>query len=98
MKTNLIKRPLITEKTLQLANEQNVYTFEVDFKATKTQIASAIENLFEVKVEGVNTQITPSKRKRVGPKRVSKLSTTGKKALVRVKQGDTIELFDVTGA
>lgn len=98
MKTNLIKRPLITEKTLQLANEQNIYTFEVDYKANKTQIVSAIEKLYEVEVERVNTQIMPSRRRKVGAKRLLKLSTAAKKALVKVKDGQTIEIFDVTGA
>jgi len=96
MQTGLIKKPLITEKTLELANEQNIYTFEVDYKATKTQIAAMIEQLFEVEVERVNTQIAPSKRRRVGPKRTEKLSTTNKKALVKLKSGQSIELFDVT--
>ncbi len=96
MKTSLIKRPLITEKTLQLANEQNVYVFEVDYKATKTQIQSAIEEIFEVEVERVNTQLMPSKRRKVGKKRMPKLSTSSKKAMVKLSDGQTIELFDIS--
>jgi large subunit ribosomal protein L23 len=96
MQIGVIKKPLITEKTLELANEHNTYTFEVDYKASKSQIAATIEKLFEVEVERVNTQVMPSKRKRVGPKRTEKLSTSNKKALVKLKSGQTIELFDVT--
>lgn len=97
MNTTIIIKPLITEKTLQLASEQNIFAFEVDIKATKTQIAAAIEGLFEVKVERVNTVVCPSRRRRVGKKRILKLSTSSKKALVKLQEGQTIELFDISG-
>ncbi len=96
MKTTLIKRPLITEKTLQLASEQNVFTFEVDYKASKTQIKEAIQQLFDVKVEQINTQLMPSKRRKTGKKRLINLSTASKKALIKLQEGQTIELFDIT--
>lgn len=97
MKTNLIKRPVITEKSLSLANQENVYTFEVAYKANKTQIKQAIEELFEVEVERVNTIIRPSKRRRVGRRRLSRLFPATKKALVKLASGQTIELFDIGG-
>ncbi|MBD3249974.1 MAG: 50S ribosomal protein L23 [Candidatus Pacebacteria bacterium] len=95
MKSFLIKKPVITEKSVRLANEQNVYTFYVDYKASKSQIKAAIEELFEVEVIRVNTLIAPSKRRRTGKKRMPNLTTVKKKALVELKQGQTIDLFDI---
>ena len=95
MKTYLIKKPVITEKSIRLANEQNVYTFFVDYQAKKSQIKSAIEELFDVEVVKINTLVAPSKRRRVGRQRREKLSTVNKKALIKLKPGQTIELFDI---
>ena len=64
MNYEIIKAPVITEKTSNLANE-NVYVFKVDKKANKTQIKQVIEAKFGVKVESVNTTNTQSKKKRV---------------------------------
>ncbi len=97
MKTNLIKQPVITEKSIRLANQQNVYTFQVAYKANKSQIKELVQRLFAVEVERVNTIIKPSKRKRVGRSRREKLYPATKKALVKLKEGDTIELFDIGG-
>lgn len=93
---SLIKRPIITEKTLSLANQENVYTFEVAYNATKTQIKSLVEELFDVKVKKVNIIILPSKRRRVGVKRMPSLKTVQKKALVKIEAGKTIDLFDTS--
>ena len=93
---SLIKRPIITEKTLSLANQENVYTFEVAYNATKTQIKALIEELFDVKVKKVNIIILPSKRRRVGVKRMPSLKTVQKKALVKIEAGKTIDLFDTS--
>lgn len=97
MNPYIIKQPVITEKSIDLANQQNVYTFFVDLKASKPQIKSAIEELYEVEVVGINTMVTPSKRRRVGRQRRPKLDPVKKKALVKLKQGQTIELFDLGG-
>lgn len=97
MKTNLIKKPIITEKSLLQANQDNTYTFEVSREASKTQIQQAIEEIFEVEVLSVNTVIRPSKRKRVGKKRKMKLYPSKKKALIKLKEGQTIDLFDLGG-
>ncbi|HQM16111.1 MAG TPA: 50S ribosomal protein L23 [Candidatus Woesebacteria bacterium] len=96
MKTSLIRKPLITEKTLKLANEQNVFAFEVDVAATKTQIVAAIEDLFEVKVLQINTVVNPSDRTRSGKRRTKGLSPVTKKALVKLSAGQTIDLFDIS--
>jgi large subunit ribosomal protein L23 len=62
---DLVRRPILTEKATILM-EQNKYTFEVTPKATKPQIKAAIEGLFDVKVEKVNTMKPPRKKRRVG--------------------------------
>ncbi|MEA2056963.1 MAG: 50S ribosomal protein L23 [Patescibacteria group bacterium] len=97
MNPYIIKQPVVTEKSTQLANEQNVYTFIVSLKASKSQIKSAIEKMFDVTVERVNTLVTPSKRTRSRKSRSVKLKTVSKKAMIKLKQGDSIELFDIGG-
>jgi len=62
---DVIKRPVVTEKTTG-AMEANQYTFEVDLRATKTQIKQAIEQIFNVKVVKVNTSRVPGKVRRRG--------------------------------
>jgi large subunit ribosomal protein L23 len=62
---DIIKRPVITERTTDLM-EENKYAFEVSLRANKTEIKAAIEEIFGVKVEKVNTLRVPSKKKRVG--------------------------------
>ncbi len=86
---DIIKAPIITEKSSDLA-QKNVITFSVDVKANKTQIKQAIENIFDVKVESVNTINVKPKKKRVG-KYVGKTSKV-KKAIVKLKEGSSIEL------
>jgi len=61
---NIIIRVLITEKTIRLAERENKITFIVNRKANKTQIKEAVERLFNVKVEKVNTLITPNGEKK----------------------------------
>jgi len=86
---DIIKTPIITEKTSALA-EKNVITFSVDTKANKTQIKQAIESIFNVKVENVNTINVKPKKKRVG-RYVGKTNRM-KKAIVKLKEGSSIEL------
>ena len=86
---NVIKAPIITEKSAALA-ENNVITFKVDTKANKTQIKQAVETLFNVKVESVNTVNVKPKKKRVG-RYVGKTNKV-KKAIVKLKEGSSIEL------
>ena len=62
---DIIKAPIITEKSSNLA-ANNVITFSVDVRANKTQIKQAIEKIFNVKVESVNTVNVKPKKKRVG--------------------------------
>ena len=88
MKLEIIKAPVETEKTNNLAND-NVYVFKVDKKANKTEIKQVIESKFKVKVESVNTLNTNAKKRRVG--RYTGYTSSYKKAYVKLKEGSTIE-------
>ena len=87
---DVIKAPIITEKTAVLAQDGNVITFSVDPKANKTQIKQAVEKIFDVKVESVNTINVHPKKKRVG--RYTGLTNRKKKAIVKLAEGSSIEL------
>ncbi|MEL6158021.1 MAG: 50S ribosomal protein L23 [Cyanobacteria bacterium J06623_5] len=87
---DIIRRPLITEKAT-IALENNQYTFEVAPKATKPQIKSAIEQLFDVTVVGVSTQNPPRKKRRVG--QFIGHRAAYKRAVVTLAPDDTITLF-----
>lgn len=91
---DVLRRPVITEKSTRVADENNVYVFEVDLRANKAQIAEAVETIFDVDVVKVNTAIMPAKmgtrlRKRYIRKK------EWKKAYVTVAPGQSIELFGV---
>src|SRR3989338_5147469 len=89
----IIKRPIITEKSMKLALS-NLYVFEVDKNATKLQIGKRVAEKFKVKVLGVKTINVKGETK--SQKRVRKLykSSGFKKALVQVKKGDKIAIFE----
>jgi large subunit ribosomal protein L23 len=87
---DVIRRPLITEKATQ-AIELNQYTFEVDHRAAKPDIKAAVEELFDVKVVGVSTMNPPRRTRRVG--RFAGKRAQVKKAVVRLADGDAIQLF-----
>jgi large subunit ribosomal protein L23 len=85
---DLVKYPVITEKTsIALANNRQ-YTFDVDKRLTKTQIKKLFESLFEVDVIGVNTHIPPRKTVRVGLARGFRPSY--KRAIITVKENQSI--------
>ena len=87
-----IVRPLVTEKTSAAYQDRGEYTFEVHPDASKTTIKAAIESLFGVKVTGVWTSQQRGKPRRVGG--TSGLRPRWKKAIVTLKAGDTIEIFE----
>ena len=87
-----IVRPLITEKSSAAYQDRGEYTFEVHPDATKPQIRTAIETLFGVKVTGVWTLNVRGKEKRMG-KTVGR-RPNWKKAIVTLREGDTIEIFE----
>ena len=84
----IIKAPLVTEKSTN-DKEKGKYTFLVSEKASKTEIKEAIEKIFKVKVESISTLNIKVKKKRVG--RYTGLSNRGKKAVVKLAPGMTIE-------
>ncbi len=86
---DIIKAPIITEKSSSL-QEQNVYTFKVDHRANKTHIKQAIESIFNVKVESVNTITVKPRKKRVG--KYTGKTAKYKKAIIKLKEGSSIEL------
>lgn len=88
---NVIKKPLLTEKSTGL-KEFNQYCFEVDTRATKDDIKKAVEKLFKVRVEGVRTMQFLGKSKKVG--RSIGMTSNWKKAIVTLKEGSKIELFE----
>ena len=87
---DVIRRPLITEKATS-ALELNQYTFEVDPRAQKPDIKAAVEKMFDVKVVGISTMNPPRKTRRVG--RFSGKRAQVKKAIVRLAEGNSIQLF-----
>jgi large subunit ribosomal protein L23 len=90
---HVIKRPiLLTEKASRLREDENKVIFEVDPKANKIQIKSAVEELFGVTVTEVNTSVMRGKDRRMG--RGHARTPNWKKAVVTLKQGDDIQFFD----
>ena len=88
----VILRPVISEKSYNLIETEGQYTFEVDRRANKNQIKRAVEEAFDVKVDKVNTVNVKSKPKRQGFYRGR--TATWKKAVIRLAEGERIELFE----
>ncbi len=88
----VILRPVISEKSYNLIESQGQYTFQVDRRANKNQIKRAVEGAFDVRVQRVNTVNVRSKPKRQGLTRGR--TATWKKAVVKLVEGDRIELFE----
>ena len=91
---DIIKRPVITERSNIMAGELNQFVFEVDLRANKIQIKEAVETIFNVDVIKVATMIQPLKRGRRGRKYYQR-SAEWKKAIVTLPKGQTIPLFNV---
>ena len=88
---DILIRPIVTEKSTALM-EQGKYTFRVPRAATKIQIRQAVEQIFKVKVQAVNTMRYECKLKRMG--RTQGRRSDWKKAVVTLKPGEAIELFE----
>ena len=84
---DIIIAPIITEKSASL-EAQNTYVFKVDIKANKTSIKQAIESIFNVKVESINTTNSHPKKRRVG--KYTGMTNKYKKAYVTLKEGNSI--------
>jgi large subunit ribosomal protein L23 len=89
---DVIRRPLVTEKSTVGRELSNLVTFAVDPRASKHDIQRAVEALFQVKVLDVRTMRIPPKQRRVG-KNVGR-KPEWKKALVRLAEGQSIEFFE----
>ncbi len=87
----VLRRPLVTEKNTEL-QAQGKYAFEVAREANKHQIKQAVEKAFKVEVTAVNVMTVPGKTRRIGRRQV--LTQSWKKAIVTLKPGDSIGLFE----
>ena len=91
--TQILRKPLLTEKSNTLKSDQNIVCFEVDRRANKHQIKEAVEKMFGIKVEHVTTAMISGKRRRYG--RSVGFKPDWKKAYVKVKEGEKkIEFFE----
>lgn len=93
---NIIIRPVITEKSMHNAG-QGKFTFAVAKDADKTTIKNAVEKTYKVSVVDVATALVKGRTKRVGQRRNEIVESSWKKAVVKLKSGEKIGLFD-TGA
>ena len=88
----IIRRAMITEKGSRMREKQNRYVFQVSTDANKIEIKDAIQSIFKVVVLDVHTINVEGKLKRLG--RTAGRRSSWKKAIVTLKEGQTIELFD----
>jgi large subunit ribosomal protein L23 len=90
---DVILQPVVSEKSYDLIEAVNTYTFEVDRRTNKTEIRQAVESIFGVKVVAVNTVNRKGKRKRTGYKVGTR--SDSKRALVKLAAGESIDIFEV---
>ena len=88
----VVIKPLVTEKGTMMLSEGNWVTLRVHPDANKIEVREAIQKIFSVSVLQVNTQIVRGKRRRFG--KTMGQSKAWKKAMVRLKEGDKIEIFE----
>ena len=88
----IIKRPLLTEKSTTVKDENNKYVFEVDPRANKIEITHAVERLFKVKVINVHVMNMRGKKKRMG--KIVGQKKDWKKAVVTLAPGSRIEVHE----
>lgn len=88
----ILKRHVTTERTTLLREKNNEYVFEVAYGANKQAVRQAVETAFKVKVAHVHTMVVPGKRRRMG--RFSGKTPAWKKAIVRLKPGEVISMFE----
>ncbi len=90
---DIIFEPIVSEKSYDLIEDENTYTFVVDRRANKTEIKQAIASIFDVTVVSVNTMNRKGKLKRTGHVLGKRKDT--KRALVKLADDDKIEIFEV---
>ena len=95
VKKNILIKPIITEKSEMLSEEHNQYTFLVNKKSNKVEIKKAVEEMYNVAVDSVNTMILPGKKKvRYTKAGMQKGGTPAyKKAIVRLAEGEEIDFY-----
>lgn len=92
---DVLRRPLVTEKTNQQVYGLNQYSFEIQKDATRTQVKDAVEKLFNVEVVRVNVIVTPGKTKRnLRSRRMGVKKAVSKKAIVTLAAGQKIPFFE----
>jgi large subunit ribosomal protein L23 len=89
----IVRRPIITEKSQEQVDLAGQYTFEVDRRANKQQVKEAIERIFNVTVMSVNISTVPAKRGRYGSRSVVK-RPQWKKAVITLAPGQSIQIFE----
>jgi large subunit ribosomal protein L23 len=87
----VLKRPILTEKS-DLQRDDRQYVFEIDRAANKLQVKEAVEKIFDVRVESVNTMVMKPKRRRLG-RRMVITQPTWKRAVVTLAPGERIQEF-----
>ncbi len=90
---DVIIEPVVSEKSYDLIQDLNTYTFIVDRRSNKTEIKQSVQRIFDVRVVSVNTMNRKGKSKRTGWVIGKRKST--KRALVRLATGDSIDIFEV---
>lgn len=93
---SLIIRPIITEKSMQDAG-RGKFTFHVAMSADKNEIRKAIEKKFKVNILSVSTLKVKGKTRRAGVRRTKFQTPSWKKAIVKLKEGQKIDLFEIGG-
>lgn len=95
MAKEILIKPVITEKATKAADKRNCYTFVVAKDANKIEIKNAVEKMFNVSVENVNTSVNPGKPKSRSTKTaiVRGTKSSFKKAFVTLTPGETIDIF-----
>jgi large subunit ribosomal protein L23 len=92
---DVLRRPIITEKSSYQSSKLNQYAFEVAATATKAQIKQAVESLFDVTVTRVNVlNVAPRRTRRARSRRLMVKRSMIKKAIVTLKAGQTIDVFE----
>ncbi len=92
---SIILRPVVTEKSMREAEQDNTYTFEVHPEANKVQIRQAIEAMFNVSVVNVNTMQVRGKRRRRSYRHRTGHTAQRKKAMVTLAEGDRIDVVEI---
>ena len=90
--SSTILQPIVTEKSFELSGK-GVYSFKVNMKATKHSVAKELKRMYGVDAVAVNTSVSAGKQRRILGTRMRVKTPRWKKAIVKIKEGQKIELF-----